>query len=209
MKTKRIILFGGTFDPIHLGHIEVARASQIKLQAQEVIFIPANRSPHKHTDAVASPKDRLNMIACSIKNDSEFTVSSFEINRPQPSYTLDTVKHFRSEYADDVELCFLIGADTICDLHKWYKIDELMNLCRLCTMYRGGLGRPNFSVLHGIFSDEIISQLEYDVIQTPLLDISSTNIRQSLADGNDVNMFLAPEVMSYIKEHKLYTSAPN
>lgn len=206
MTNGRIILFGGSFDPIHLGHIEVARASQAKLQAQEVIFIPAKQSPHKNVEPSASPADRLHMIALAIANDNGFRVSPCEIDRPSPSYTLDTVKLFRDETKSNTELCFLIGADAIPDLHRWYRIEELMSLCRLCTMCRGGFDKPDFSILKNQFPPERIAQLEHDVIRTPMLNISSTEIRRMLSDGKSVVGIVPGVVAGYIRKNRLYSS---
>ena len=201
---KTIILFGGSFDPIHIGHVEVARASLEKLNAEKVIFIPAKRSPHKYDDPGASAQDRIEMVTLAIENEKVFRVSPCEVTRAEPSYTLDTLKLFRQEYPADTDICFLIGADTITDLHKWYKVEELMSLCRFCTMYRGGLNRPDFSILKGVFSSERIDQLQNDIIETPLYDISSTEIRKRLAQGQSADEFLNPKVAQYIKINNLY-----
>lgn len=201
---KTIILFGGSFDPIHIGHVEVARASLEKLNAEKVVFIPAKRSPHKHDDPGASAQDRIEMVTLAIENEKVFRVSPCEVTRAEPSYTLDTLKLFRQEYPPETDICFLIGADTIIDLHRWYKVEELMNLCRLCTMYRGGLNRPDFSILKGVFPPERIAQLQNDIIETPLYDISSTEIRKRLAQGQSADKFLDPKVANYIRQNELY-----
>jgi nicotinate-nucleotide adenylyltransferase len=202
--TKTVILFGGSFDPIHVGHVAVAAASCKKLCADEVVFVPAKRSPHKLDNPTTSADHRLKMVSIAIEDTPCFTVSDCEINRPQPSYTFDTLKHFRQLLGSETQICFLIGADTIDDLPKWHRIEELMTLCRFCTMYRGGRELPNFDQFRGVFSDDRIAQLQEDIIETPLLDISSTDIRTKLAAGQSVDDMLSPNVINYIKQNRLY-----
>lgn len=201
---KTVILFGGSFDPIHLGHVAVAAAAGKRLCADEVVFVPAKRSPHKQDDTIADARHRFEMVSIAIENTSVLSVSDFEINRPEPSYTLDTAKHFRGMFGDEAQICFLIGADTITDLPKWYCIDELMELCRFCTMYRGGMTVPNFDRLKGVFSNQRIAQLQADIVETPLIDISSTEIRARSIAGESIEDLVAPKVSDYIKQNGLY-----
>ena len=202
--TKRIILFGGSFDPIHVGHIEVAASAIEKLGADGIIFIPAKRSPHKPDSPSVCAEDRLKMVSLAIEGYPLFSVSDCEITRAEPSYTLDTVKHFCDMFGCDTEVCFLLGADTIADLPKWHRIEELMCLCRFCTMYRGGMDLPDFDRLSGVFSDERIAQLQADIVETPLVDISSTEIRARSAVGESIDAMVGPEVADYIKQNGLY-----
>ena len=202
--TKTIILFGGSFDPIHVGHIEVAAVAIEKLCADDMVFIPAKRSPHKHGSPSASVEDRLKMVSLAIENNPLFSVSDCEITRDEPSYTFDTVTHFRQQFGDKTQICFLIGADTITDLPKWHRIEELMGLCRFCTMYRGGMDLPSFDHLSGVFPDERIAQLQSDIVETPLIDISSTEIRARSAAGESIDEMVPPKVAEYIKQNGLY-----
>ena len=202
--TKTIILFGGSFDPIHVGHIEVAAAVIEKLCADEMIFIPAKRSPHKPGSPSASAEDRLKMVSLAIENNPLFSISDCEIARDEPSYTFDTVKHFCQQFGDETQICFLIGADTIADLPKWHRIKELMGLCRFCTMCRGGMNLPDFDHLRGVFSDERIAQLQADIVETPLIDISSTEIRARSAAGESIEAMVPHKVAGYIKQNGLY-----
>jgi nicotinate-nucleotide adenylyltransferase len=201
---KTIILFGGSFDPIHVGHIEVAAAAMEKLCAGEMIFIPTKRSPHKHRVPSVCGEDRLKMISLAIEGNPLFSVNDCEITRAEPSYTLDTVKFFRDKFGADVEICFLIGADTIADLPKWHRIEELMRLCRFCTMYRGGMELPDLDQLRDAFSDKRIAQLQADIVETPLVDISSTEIRTTAAAGDSIEAMVSPKVAEYIEQNGLY-----
>jgi nicotinate-nucleotide adenylyltransferase len=136
MNNKRIIMFGGTFDPVHLGHTTVASAAADYIEADKIIFIPAKRSPLKEALPRASDIDRLNMLSLAIKNRKYFEVSDYELSKPAPSYTLDTVKHFKSIYGNEFSFYWLVGADSINDLIYWYGITELIDLCNLSMMYR-------------------------------------------------------------------------
>lgn len=203
MKKTNIILFGGSFDPIHNGHLEVGRVVLEELAADQLVFVPARRSPHK-SDAPASGHHRLAMIRSAIAGREMFSVSDCELNRGEPSYTLDTVHHFRDEFGSDVGLIWLIGADQLADFDKWYKITELLSLCRVSVMHRAGYPAPTFARFRGLFSDSQIAALERDVVETPLIDINSTEIRRQLTMGRSCCDWLPEPVIQYIREHGLY-----
>lgn len=200
---RKIILFGGSFDPIHTGHLRVAHHAIGALGADELIFIPARRSPHK-TDMPAPGQHRFAMIARAIKELDRFSVSNCELLRPDPSYTLDTVHFFQDQFGPDCVLHWLIGADQLSDFEKWYRVDELLNECRISVMVRAGYPPPNFSRFSDTFSTDTIEQLQNDSIQTPLIDLSSTNIRQQLSSGSIPPDSLSPAVLQYIQQHHLY-----
>ncbi len=178
---KKTILFGGSFDPIHTGHLRVAHHAMGELVADEVIFIPARRSPHK-TDSPTLGCHRFAMIAKAIDDFDGFSVSDCELLRSEPSYTLDTVRFFREQLGSDVVLHWLIGADQLADLEKWYRVGDLLNECRISAMVRAGYPPPDFGRFAEVFSPEIISQLKDDIVQTPQIDLSSTEIREQVQD---------------------------
>ncbi len=200
---KKTILFGGSFDPIHTAHLRVAQHAMQELAADELIFIPAHRSPHK-TDLPTPGHHRFAMIAKAIEGIDGFSVSDCELLRPKPSYTLDTVRFFRDRVAPNVVLHWLIGADQLTDLGKWYCIDDLLNECRISVMVRAGYPSPDFSRFRGLFSSACIEQLKGDIVQTPQIDLSSTGIRRQLSRGNICPDALPPTVLVYITEHCLY-----
>ena len=202
----KVILFGGSFDPIHVGHLRVAHHATQELVAKELIFIPARRSPHK-TGVSVSGSHRLAMIQQAIKGIEGFSSSDCELSRPEPSYTLDTVRFFRDQLGPDVVLHWLIGADQLDDLAKWYHVDELMAECRISVMARAGYPLPDMSCYEGIFSSDCIEQLRSDVVHTPLIDLCSTDIRSQLASSSVPADALPPGVLDYIKENRLYSCA--
>jgi len=202
--TRRIVLFGGSFDPIHVGHTTVARAANDLLHAERLIFIPARRSPHKDREPVADGSDRLAMIRLAIADHPRLDVSDCELRRAGPSYTLDTVRAFRQMYGDAVELCWLVGADAARDLHRWHRAAELLDACRVCVMRRGGAPVPDWSPVARALGRERADALAANVIETPLVDVSSSAIREDLARGKDVSDRLAPAVWNYIRRRGLY-----
>ena len=204
MAQRRIALFGGSFDPIHLGHTRVARAAAEQIRAERTIFIPAKCSPLKSFWPYARDEDRLNMVTLATADDDSFAVSDCELQRVTPSFTLDTVRLFRREYGEDTAIHWLLGADSIKDLVHWHRIEELLDECNLTTMQRAGHAPPDFNRLESLWGAQRIAKLKRNVVQTPLVDVSSTEVRRRLAAHEDVSGMLHPDVLTYIREHSLY-----
>ena len=206
MAKIKIALFGGTFDPIHLGHTAVTGAAAECLDAEKIIFIPAKRSPLKKLLPKATDDDRLKMTALAIAGNEKFQVSDYELKKHQPSYTLETVRKFQADYGSDALIYWLIGADNTDDMPHWYGIVDLIDECNLCLMYRAGCEMPDFAGFGDLWGAERIEKLRRNVIKTPLVDISSSEIRRRLAAGLDVSSMLHPAVAEYIHRHRLYKS---
>ena len=202
--TRKIALFGGTFDPIHRGHTIVAASAAEQIRAEKVIFIPASRSPHKQLLPLANAEARIEMITLAIAANSNFAVSNCELKRPQPSYTLDTVKSFQTQYGSDVELYFLVGADAVKDLAAWYKIGELIDLCNVAVMHRAGVRPPDFTEFSNVLGTKRAKKLQQDMISTPLISINGSEIRRKVALGEDISDMVAPRVLAYIEKNRLY-----
>lgn len=207
MAEKKIALFGGTFDPIHLGHTIVAFDAAKHIGADKIIFVPAKRSPLKGFLPKANNEERLEMIALAIAGNEKFGVSDCELKKPAPSYTLDTVKQFQAEYGSDTEIYWLVGADGIDDLSYWSRVVELIDLCSLCAMYRGGCAPPDFTKFEDAWGSDRVEKLQQNIIETSLIDISSSEIRERIAAGRDVTGMLHPAVAEYIRERGLYGSS--
>jgi nicotinate-nucleotide adenylyltransferase len=208
MAKRKIALFGGTFDPAHVGHTGVAAVAARHISAEKVVFIPAKCSPLKQSLPEASGDDRLKMIALAIEDNEKFEVTDCELKRSKPSYTLETVRQFQAEYGGETLIHWLIGADGIDDLPRWYRVADLIDECNLCVMFRAGCPPPDFTEFEPLWGPQRIQKLQRDVIPTPLIDISSTEIRSRLAAGRDVTEMLHPAVADYIRRHSLYKSRP-
>lgn len=204
MVNRNIVLFGGTFDPVHLGHTAVAAAAVEQIGAEKVIFIPAKRSPLKDFFPKASEDDRFKMIALAIADNKKLDVSDYELQKGEPSYTLETVRQFQAEYGSDTSIYWLAGADCVKELALWYGIVELIDECNLCLMHRAGFKPPDFARFEAFCGWRRVEKLQKNVIQTPLVDISSTEIRKRLAAGLDVGDMLHSPVADYIRRHQLY-----
>jgi len=204
MANRRIALFGGTFDPIHLGHTEVASYAAQKIGAEKTIFIPAKLSPLKVLSPAASAADRFEMIRLAIAGKSDFEVSDYELSKEGNNYTIESVRHFKEDCGGDAEIYWLAGADTIDELVRWYRVVELIDECNLCAMYRAGCEKPDFTRFEKVWGAERVEKLQANIIKTPLIDISSSEIRNGIAGDADVSDMVCPAVGEYIKKHGLY-----
>jgi nicotinate-nucleotide adenylyltransferase len=200
-----IVLFGGTFDPVHIGHTTVVQHAAGSLRASAVVFIPARRSPHKSEAPLAPADHRTRMLELAIAELPGFSVSRCELDRPEPSYTYDTVMEFRTT-RPDAKLVWLVGTDMLASLPRWYRIRELLDLCDVCVMSRGGVDSPDFEKLVPSLGREAARRLQEAAIVTPLIPVSSTEIRTRLATGQDVSGMLHAAVIEYIRAHGLYGS---
>jgi len=206
MPERKVALFGGTFDPVHLGHTVVAAAAAKHTGAEKVVFIPAKRSPLKDSLPIASDDDRFAMIALAIAGNDKFRLNDCELKKPEPNYTLETVRQFQTDYGSSASIYWLVGADSIDELPRWYGIVELIDECNLCVMFRASCEPPDFAKFTAVWGPQRVEKLQRNVIQTPLIDISSTEIRNRLAAGRDVADMLHPPVAEYIRKHGLYQS---
>jgi len=134
-------------------------------------------------------------------------ISDCEIKRRPPSYTIDTTRYFRNEYGSQTELYWLVGGDMLEDLPRWHRIRELLDECNICLMLRPGFDKLQLDGFTEIFGTERVKKLQQNIITNPLVDISSTKIRQKITAGEDVSQLLPPAVLAYIKEHGLYAGA--
>jgi len=204
MTKRKIALFGGSFDPIHLGHTAVASAAAQNIGAEKVIIIPAKRSPLKSFFPIAGDYERVEMIKLATADDETFQVCECELGKSDPGYTLHTVRELQKKYGLDAPLYWLLGADSIGELRHWYKITALIDECNLCTLYRAGCEPPDFAKFKDIWGQNRIDKLQKNIIQTPLIDISSTEIRKKIPAGEDVSEMLHPAVKDYIFNKGLY-----
>jgi nicotinate-nucleotide adenylyltransferase len=206
MSKKKIVLFGGTFDPIHLGHTAVAADAAEQIGAEKIVLVPAKRSPLKGFMPKVGDGDRLKMISLAIAGQKNFELSDYELRKRAPSYTLETVRWFQTKYGGDALIHWLVGADSVEDLSLWHEITALIDECTLCTMCRAGCKKPDYARFEAVWGHRRVQKLQQNIVQTPLIDISSTEVRKRLAAGSDVVGMLHPAVIEYIRQRGLYRS---
>ena len=182
----RLGLYGGSFDPIHHGHLILARQTLEELSLDRVIFIPAAESPFKENQSCASAADRLAMVQLAVLAEPAFFVDALEIHRSAPSYTIDTARTYRGKYPGDA-LFFLVGEDHISTLPKWNEFGELERLVQFVILSRSDLRL----------------KVDYPVVQRRL-DLSSTEIRNRVANDLPITYLVPEAVVNYIAEHQLY-----
>ena len=204
MANKGIILIGGSFNPIHHGHLIVARAVAEQLECVRVAFIPSGNPPHKPGDDLADAADRLAMARLAIGDEPNCEVSDVEILRSGPSYTILTVEAYRRSLMPGQTLYWLIGSDTLTELHTWHRASELVNMCRIVTAVRPGFECLDLSVLESTLSPEQVRQLQADILPVPRIDISATSIRQRIATGRSIRYLVPDAVREYIERCGLY-----
>ncbi len=202
---KRIGVFGGSFDPIHYGHLILAAQVKELSGLDKVIFMPAYVSPFKVDAPPASGPARLKMIELALNGLEGFEVSDLEINKEGPSYTFDTLDELRRKMGDDVKLVFLLGSDNLKSLLKWKKSEDLINDFGLIAVCRKGEDK---AVIDRCVAEirEKYPKADIQLFETPELEISSGEIRDKLKFGQDITFLTPDSVIRYIDEEKLYDS---
>ena len=199
----RLGLFGGSFDPIHLGHLVLAESAREQCELEQVWFLPAAVPPHKQGRQLTSGERRVEMLELAIGGHTGFGVSSHEIERGGVSYTVQTLEHFRS-LDPDGELFFILGADMLADLPNWREASRVCELALPIVACRAGNAEPDFSCLADIARPERIDQIRRHRIESPLIELSSTEIRGRVAEGSSIRYRTPRAVEKYIQTHGLY-----
>lgn len=199
-----ILLFGGSFDPVHFGHLIVSADAAERIGAARVILIPSARPPHKQGRTLSPAAERLEMCRLAVADDPRFEVSDWEVHQPGPNYTLHTVRHFRQTLPADTPLYWLIGMDSLVELATWYCVGELLEACTLVTAARPGFEQPDLARLADLLSPAQIRKLQQYVLPTPLIDIGATDIRARVRAGRSIRHLVPEPVRQFILERGLY-----
>ena len=199
---KTFAILGGTFDPIHYGHLTTGEEILKKTDAEKVIFLPVGDPPHKTERTVTEGKYRGAMTRLAIKNHQGFVFSSVEMDRKGKTYTIDTVRQLRAELGEDKKFYFVMGADAMMLIDTWKESQELLKICSFIAVTRPGYDTAEFEK----FVSELKKRQECDikVLEIPAVDISSSRIRQYVSQGKSIKGFVPAEVEEYIKENGLY-----
>lgn len=192
---RRIGLLGGTFDPIHIGHLITAQEIVIQCGLERMVFVPSARPPHKDDRSMTDVRHRLEMTALAIESHPRFELSDIELERPGTSYTVDTLKQMRALLGEGVELYFLIGTDNVHEMWTWRNPEEILDLCTVVVASRPGF-KPNPS------DRPLTARMTF--VLTPRIEISSTEIRARVAAGKPITYWVPPAVEHYIQTHRLY-----
>jgi nicotinate-nucleotide adenylyltransferase len=187
---QKIGLLGGTFDPIHIGHILMARTALETMGLDKVVFIPSCVPPHKTAATLFSAQDRYRMACLAVRGNDQFVVSDFELCKGGKSYSIDTVRHFREEYPGD-KIFFVVGGDAIKTLDSWKDIDELKKMCSFVSVNRPGYPRGE-------------AKLKYHAVTMNGIELSSTEIRKRVLSGKSIQYLVPDKVLEYIKRRQLY-----
>jgi len=192
-------ILGGSFDPVHNGHIMLAQEVYHILNLEKVVFIPAYVAPHKIGQSFASAEDRLAMTRLAVEHIPDFCVSDLELQRGNISYTVDTMRELKRIYPDQ-DFYFIIGADSVPQLKTWNRVEELFGLVKFAAVYRPGY-------------DDVLVKAQQDfgkeaeriiMLQTSEYDLSSTVIRQRVQSGQSIREMVPAGVAEYIEKHGLY-----
>ncbi|MBI4267789.1 MAG: nicotinate-nucleotide adenylyltransferase [Chloroflexi bacterium] len=197
----RIGVLGGTFDPIHNGHILVAEEVISRLNLEQVIFVPAGRPWLKEGNVITAVEHRVAMVRLAIGDNPAFKLSLVEVSRPGPSLSVDTVAELQAQLGKDVELFFIIGCDNLTQLPRWKEPARLIKMCRLVVVPRPGYVLPDLSALEVCIPGLSRSLI---LLDKPEVDIDATGIRQRIAQGLPVNHLVPAAVDEYIRRHRLY-----
>lgn len=199
----RIGIFGGTFDPVHLGHLILAEQCREQGELDQVLFIPAARPPHK-LDRVLTPfHHRFEMLELAIAGNTAFRVSRIEEDRPGPSFTVHTLEALTQEQPS-AELCLIMGADTLVDLQHWYQPRRVVEFASLLVVARPGTDVMSMESLKASLSLPDSAKLALRLVTMPLVEISSSAIRQRIPQGRSVRYEVPRAVEVFIRERKLY-----
>ncbi len=196
---RRLGIMGGTFDPIHYGHLRMAEEARQAYALDQVVFVPNGQPPHKTHTRLSSAEDRYQMAKLATASNPHFDCSRVEIDRDGPSYTLDTVRHFRQEYSELDALYFITGADAILQILTWHQPENLVQQCEFIAATRPGFDLEHFTQ---VAPPEFLQRVSFLTI--PGLDISSTDLRRRVQEGRSIKYLTPESVEEFVLERRLY-----
>ena len=201
-KSERIGVFGGSFDPVHMGHLTIAQDAVEQLELDRLIFVPAAVPPHKQGRTLAEGRHRLAMLELATEANLSFEVSDMELRRGGLSFTFDTMTQIQADHPG-AELFFIVGLDSLTILHSWRNVGKLLEMCTVVPFARGGEDAALVArqiQLSGDWETKLLERM----IRIHEIEISASEIRMRLAEGLSIRYLVPPEVEMYIAEHGLY-----
>jgi nicotinate-nucleotide adenylyltransferase len=198
---KSLGILGGTFDPIHYGHLLAAEWVSEAFGLDELVFIPAARPPHKDPSGIIDGQHRYRMVQLAIGDNPAFSVSSLELERQGVSYTIDTIRHYLQS-DPQLDIRFIMGVDALQLIHTWKDVAQLVGLCKFIVVTRPGYELDRSDPVFATVPEELWDRVE--LFSIPQLEISSTEIRRRVAAGQSIRYLLPPAVADYIAKNHLY-----
>jgi nicotinate-nucleotide adenylyltransferase len=206
MTAPRVGILGGTFDPVHYGHIIPAEYAVTHLALGRLILVPADSPVHRPEHQPAPAEDRLAMCRLAAEPVPRFEVSDVELARSEPSYTVLTLEHFRDSLRPEPELFLLVGEDNLPHLHTWHRIRDILTLARVTLLPRPTESEPDLSDLRKALGHKTVDGLLAFRVPSPLVPVSATDIRRRLRAARPVDGLVPPAVADYIRTHGLYAA---
>ena len=197
---RRVGVLGGTFDPIHYGHLFIAEEARARIPLERVLFVPAAQPPHKTNVYICPAKHRLRMVELAVASNPPFEVSTVDMDRPGPHYSVDMIALLREEYGPQTEFYFIMGLDSLAGILTWHQPARLLELCRLAVASRQGY-RADLRALEGSLPGISARTLVLDTLE---LEISSSDIERRIREGLPVKYLIPGAVEEYIRAHSLY-----
>ena len=201
----RLGLLGGTFDPVHLGHVAVAQAVAEQLNLDQVWFLPAGQPWMRRGERLAPAQQRREMVELAVRSNPRFALCAAELDRPGDTYTVDTLEQLRSDQGDDDELFFIMGADTLVGFSQWKDPARILELATVVVARRPGYDRETLTALEAQVPG--VAQ-RIRMLQTPLLEVSATEVRRRTSDGQSIHDLVPSAVAEYIEARGLYRMEP-
>jgi nicotinate-nucleotide adenylyltransferase len=201
---RRVGILGGTFDPVHYGHLVIAEEVYAALKLAEMVFVPSGQPPHKLNEVITAAQHRLAMLELAIASNPHFSISLVELDRPGPSYTVDTLRLLRKQWGEQTAIYFLIGWDSLEELLTWHDAVGMLKQLNYLVAVR----RPGYNEAGG-YRDWLESRSpgikqRLLVVEAPQLDISSTDLRLRVAEGRPIKYQTPESVEQYIRQYGLY-----
>ena len=203
MIPMRLGIFGGSFDPVHYGHLLLAETCREQCRLDQVWFLPAGVPPHKQTRTLAPAKARVEMLELAVAGNEHFAVSTLEIERGGVSYTVDTLRPLKERQPGD-ELFLLMGADSLREMVTWREPVEICRLAIPVVVHRAGSPEPDFAVLSALVASQRLAEIRLYQVEMPIVDLSSTDLRQRAGEGRSLRYRTPRAVEKYIQTQGLY-----
>ena len=197
----RVGVLGGTFDPIHIGHLIIAEEARLRLGLEKVIFMPAGQPRLRPSDAFAPAEDRLRMVELAMAGNPHFEASSLEVDRAGTTYTVDTLEELHNTFQDEVSLFFIVGEDILEKFHLWKDPERILRLCTLVVVTRKGAASPEtepWASMSGAPDGAVVR------LDSPVIEVSATDIRSRIHRKEPLRYLVPKPVAHYIFEHNLY-----